>query len=114
MLDLRVRSEALFVLASTLLGAGCASGSEVAVQLPRIDFVCSNGARFSVAYEEHGARITTSEGSWILPEKPSSLGRKFLSESAAFIHDEDRGVLNGLPGGPFRRCREAKAGEWAG
>lgn len=72
-----------------------------------VEFVCKGGARFLVEYQRDRVRITTSQGIWLLDERPSSIGRRFGSETAAFIHDEDRGALNGLPGGPFRRCREA-------
>lgn len=70
-------------------------------------FVCDSGVRFSVIYQGGRARITTSHGSWVLGRRPSSIGRKFQSGEATFIHDHELAALNGLPGGPFRRCREA-------
>jgi len=73
-------------------------------------FLCDGGASFQVQYEAHGARVTTAEGSWLLPARRSSIGRKFMSDTIAFIQDEDRAVLTGLDGGPFRNCRQQPTG----
>jgi hypothetical protein len=72
-----------------------------------VAFVCEGGVRFSVTYFPDRARISTSGGAWVLGTRPSSIGRKFQSGRATFIHDQDMAALNGLPGGPFRACREA-------
>jgi hypothetical protein len=72
-----------------------------------VTFLCEGGTRFAVAYVDNAARITTSAGSWVLIRRASSIGRKFQSDRATFIHDHDMAALNGLSGGPFRGCREA-------
>ena len=93
-----------------LLFTACAVTAQEGEDRARpVEFVCNGGARFLVEYQRDRVRITTSQGIWLLNERRSSIGRRFGSETAAFIHDEDRGALNGLPGGPFRRCREASS-----
>jgi hypothetical protein len=91
------------VLLPVALGAtACASQAAVRTHA----FVCDEGKSFQVRYAGGRALVTTQAGRWSLPSRPSSIGRKFASGDATFIHDEDRAALNGLPGGPFRRCRE--------
>ena len=85
--------------------AGCAA-SEPADNSSTIAFICEGGHYFWVDYSPGQARITVSSGSYVLTERPSSIGRKFSSDTATFIHDQDRAALNGLPGGPFRRCEQ--------
>jgi hypothetical protein len=89
-----------------IMASGCAHRQGSMDWGDPIGFTCANGTRFSVEYQGRFARITTRAGTWILEETKSSIGRRFVGESAAFIHDEDRAALNGLAGGPFRRCRQ--------
>ncbi|WP_129794294.1 hypothetical protein [Sphingosinicella sp. CPCC 101087] len=96
-----------------LLAAVAVSVPELAASRPAaasrpVAFVCEGGVGFSVRYFRDRARISTSDGSWVLGTRPSSVGRKFQSGRATFIHDHDMAALNGLPGGPFRACREAE------
>ncbi len=104
------RALALTLLACSLFGAACANNAADAQPSRAVEFVCQNDTHFTAEYERGAVRITTPAGSWRLAERPSSIGRRFASDTAAFIHDEDRAALNGLPGGPFRRCREAAGG----
>jgi len=83
------------------------AASRPAAASRQVTFVCEGEARFAVTYVDGAARITTSAGSWLLARRASSIGRKFQSDRATFIHDHDMAALNGLPGGPFRGCREA-------
>jgi hypothetical protein len=97
-------------VALILLVAVAASAPELATARTAAaagsSFLCRGDVRFHVAYARDGVRITTSRGSWWLARRPSSVGRKFQSQRATFIHDGDMAALNGLPGGPFRGCRE--------
>ena len=86
-----------------------AAGGSAAEVNSAVEFVCDDGIGFVAHYEEDGVRITTSFGQWLLQPRPSSIGRKFSSGEATFIHDEDRAALNGVRGGPFRRCHEPRA-----
>ena len=97
----------LFALA--LAASACVSRAAAPVRA----FICADGKSFTVRYGDGRALLTTDAGRWSLRARPSSIGRKFVSGNATFIHDEDRAALNGVPGGPFRRCREATAGREA-
>ena len=93
-----------------LLGSALVAGACVAHASQRAHaFVCDGGKAFEVTYAGGEAIITTEAGRWSMSPRPSSIGRKFASSAATFIHDEDRAALNGLPGGPFRHCREGPA-----
>ena len=90
------------------LAAGCAAGPAAAGESATI-FACEHGRIFAVERLDGAVRVTTGAGSFALGARPSSIGLKFASGAATLILDEDRAALNGLPGGPFRRCREAAA-----
>ena len=94
----------LFALAAAGLAACGSASSRVASWSPPTDYVCRGGHIFSVEFRANEARVTTSEGSWVMEERRSSIGRRFGTESAAFMEDEDRAALNGVLGGPFREC----------
>ena len=109
---LRFRHPARFAAALFLLAAAAVPATELAAFRPAaasrsVTFVCEDGVRFAVTYVDGGARITTAAGSWLLRPRDSSIGARYQSDRATFIHDRDRAALNGLPGGPFRGCREA-------
>jgi len=73
-------------------------------------YLCDDGLGFGVQFFGDRVLVTTVAGSWTLHRYRSSIGTMYVSDSAAFIHDEDRAALRGLPGGPFRRCREEASG----
>jgi hypothetical protein len=52
-------------------------------------------------------RVTTSTSVYDLDVRPSSIGNKFSAGETTFILDEDRAVLTGADGGPFKRCHGA-------
>jgi hypothetical protein len=89
------------MLSAILLLAVAPSAVTPAEQL---NFVCEGGRRFSVRYEEAKATITTAAGSYVLPQRKSGIGRKFLTDEVAYIQDGDMAVLVGAAGGPFVRC----------
>ena len=70
----------------------------------QVTYACESGKRFRVDFLRDRVRITTIAGRWLLASRPSSIGRRYSSETATFIQDGDFAALNGLPGGPFRRC----------
>lgn len=72
-----------------------------------LSFACENDVSFEVIYQESQARVRTQVASYDLVARQSSIGRKYSSESVTFIHDEDRAVLTGADGGPFRGCHES-------
>ena len=86
--------------------AGCAASEPAHGNSASAAFLCEGGRYFWVEYSDRQARVITSSGSHLLNERSSSIGRKFSSDTASFIHDEDRAALVGLEGGPFRRCRQ--------
>ena len=96
-------------LAMAIALAGCAASDPAHGKAGPTPFLCEGGYYFWAEPLDREVRIITSAGTFVLAERPSSIGRRYSSESATFIHDEDRAALNGLPGGPFRRCREVEA-----
>jgi hypothetical protein len=93
-------------LAVALALASCAASEPTQENAALTSFLCEGGYYFWAEERDAEVRIITSAGTFVLAERPSSIGRKFSSDSATFIRDEDRAALNGLPGGPFRRCHE--------
>jgi hypothetical protein len=77
---------------------------------PATSFACAGGIAFTVAYVRGGAWVTTRAGRWLLRRAPSGIGKRYVSPDAAFILDQDRAALVGLPGGPFLRCTAAAPG----
>ncbi len=73
---------------------------------PSVSFVCEGGTSFRVVFFDRQVRVTTSAASYDLDFRPSSIGRKYSSDSTVFIQDEERAVLIGAAGGPFKRCHE--------
>lgn len=89
---------------SEAVGTGDANQSPASAA---VEFTCRGDVRFTAHFSGETALITTSAGRFVLRRRPSSFGRAYGSRSAAFIQDEDRAALNGLPGGPFRQCRQS-------
>lgn len=74
---------------------------------PSLHFVCEGGASFRVNFFDGQVRVTTSTSAYDLDVCPSAIGTKYSSGDTTFILDEDRAVLAGAEGGPFKRCHEA-------
>ena len=89
--------------------AGCAASEPAYGDGSSVAFLCEGGRYFWVDYSNGQARVSTSSANHLLGERPSSIGRKFSSDTVSFIHDEDRASLVGVSGGPFRRCRQIGA-----
>jgi hypothetical protein len=86
---------------------GCGPGDARLPDRALIRFQCEEGIAFAVLYGSGTARIFTSAGLYDLTRIPSSIGARYRSETVAFIHDQDRAVLVGAQGGPFRSCHES-------
>lgn len=84
--------------------AGCATSAPSLEQYPSAGFICEGGTFFSVQFSKDRVRVETGSGVYNLVRRPSSIGRKYASADATFILDEERAVLTGADGGPFRRC----------
>src|SRR5688500_17918220 len=89
--------------------AGCAASEPAYGDGSSVAFLCEGGRYFWGDYSHQHARVSTSSANHLLSERPSSIGRKFSSDTVSFIHDEDRASLVGVSGGPFRRCRQIGA-----
>jgi hypothetical protein len=89
---------------------GCGTVGTRAVETSSVSFVCEHGASFTVEFREDLALVHAGGNSYSLTPRPSSIGRRYGSDSVAFMQDEDRGVLVGAEGGPFRRCSVARLG----
>ena len=92
-------------IAAALTLAGCAVAASARAQRHVLGFTCDAGISFSVVADAKRARVTTAVGSYVLKRRRSSIGRKYESATVAFIQDDDRAVLVGADGGPFRNCR---------
>ncbi|WP_167737459.1 MliC family protein [Sphingomonas parva] len=95
------------ILPAALMGA-CAAQPDVG-RGPIATFACEAGRSFDVEYLDGSVLVTADGTTYRLDHGRSSIGRKYHSETVYFIADDDRGVLVGAPGGPYRSCRE-KAG----
>ena len=94
-------SVALSVLASL---AACAGSTTNREQHSSMNFICDGGKSFRVDARDRRIRVTTRTGVYDLDARPSSIGRKYSSANTTFILDEERAVLVGAGGGPFKRC----------
>lgn len=83
---------------------GCGGVGQRALEISSVPFMCDYGASFTVEYRGGVALIHAGGNTYTLRSRPSSIGRRYGSESVAFMQDEDRGVLVGAEGGPFRNC----------
>lgn len=92
--------------ALSILGslAGCASSSIELEQNASLGFICDGGASFRVNFLDGQVRVATSRGIYDLDVRPFSIGRKHASGDTTLILDEERAVLTGADGGPFKRC----------
>lgn len=86
---------------------GCSAEVPQLATDPAATFVCDNGITFRVDFYDGWVRVTTSTSSYDLAFQASSIGRTYSSDHITFIQDEERGVLIGAGGGPFKRCHEA-------
>lgn len=75
-----------------------------ALKTSSVSFMCDYGASFTVEFGEEDALIHADGNTYRLRSRPSSIGRRYGSDRVAFMQDEDRGVLVGAEGGPFRNC----------
>ncbi|MDP8913016.1 MAG: hypothetical protein M3N39_05520 [Pseudomonadota bacterium] len=87
------------------LGA-CAHTAPPLQQSSSARFICEGGILFRVDFVDRRVRVTTRSGVHELDRRPSSIGRKYLAGETTFIIDEDRAVLTGADGGPFKSCHE--------
>jgi hypothetical protein len=92
---------ALSMLASLAACAGSATGRG---QDSSLGFICDGGTFFRVDVRDRQIRVTTRTGVYDLDARPSSIGRKYSSADTTFILDEERAVLVGAGGGPFKHC----------
>jgi hypothetical protein len=86
--------------------AGCAGTDPELQHDPNLHFLCEGGTSFRVAFLDGQVRVTTSTSTYDLDVRSSSIGTKYSSGETTFILDEDRAVLTGADGGPFKRCHE--------
>lgn len=82
----------------------CGSVGTRAVETLSVSFMCDYGASFTVEFREENALVHAGGNTYRLTSRPSSIGRRYGSDSVAFMQDEERGVLVGAEGGPFRNC----------
>src|SRR4051812_14857124 len=71
----------------------------------QLSYGCEDGVAFTITMGKRIAQVRTAGGSYELVRHRSSIGRKYASSTVAFIQDQDRAVLVGAEGGPFRNCR---------
>lgn len=92
--------------ALSMLGslAACAGSATSRERYSSMDFICAGGTSFRVDLRDGEVRVTTRTGVYELDARPSSIGRKYSSADTTFILDEERAVLVGAGGGPFKRC----------
>jgi len=67
-------------------------------------FLCDGGTTFRVDFSDGQVRVTTNAAAYALGVRPSSIGSRYSSGVTTFILDQDRAVLTGAEGGPFRHC----------
>jgi hypothetical protein len=86
--------------------SGCAASGGELKRDAALSFVCEGGRSFRVDFLDRQVRVTTSANSYYLDRRPSSIGTKYASGDTVFLRDEDRAVLVGADGGPFKSCHE--------
>lgn len=96
----------LVAAGATLLTAVACAQSRFSGQTEETVYRCDNGVGFVVSFESSRARVVTRSGVYVMEGRKASFGRRYSSHEAAFAQDEDRGVLIGAVGGPFRNCVE--------
>jgi hypothetical protein len=84
--------------------AACADSALALEKGLSASFICEGGSLFRVRFFDGQVRITTRSGAYNLDRRPSSIGQKYSSGDTTFILDEERAVLTGAGGGPFKRC----------
>jgi hypothetical protein len=73
-----------------------------------LTFRCENGATFRVVFLDGQVRVATHASVYHLIVRPSSIGQKYSLGRTFLILDDDRAVLHGADGGPFRRCSSGR------
>ena len=100
------RRLALGATGGALLAAvACAQSGASEHTVERV-YRCDNGVSFVVSFQPGRAKIVTRSGVYVLEARKASLGRRYASGNVAFAQDEERAVLVGAVGGPFRNCVE--------
>ena len=84
----------------------CMAGEPIMKPPGVAQFSCREGKHFAVEFYDGEVQVTTALASYRLRARQSSFGQKFASDEVVFIHDDDRGVLVGAAGGPFKQCVE--------
>ena len=84
--------------------AGCVAKAPLVERYSTAAFICEGGTSFQVRFSNDHVRVETMSGIYSLERRPSSVGRKYASPDTAFISDEERAVLTGADGGPFKHC----------
>ena len=72
-------------------------------------YVCAFGVEFSVRFRAERATVLAHGRRYELSSRPISVGVRYGSGKVAFAQDEDRAVLIGAAGGPYRDCIERPA-----
>jgi hypothetical protein len=76
--------------------------------LPRQTFeqhyACAFGVEFTVRFSGTRAIVLADGQRYELEERPLSVGVRYGSDTVAFAQDDDRAVLVGAAGGPYRDC----------
>jgi hypothetical protein len=69
-----------------------------------LSFRCDSERNFGVSFLGRQAWVATSLAEHKLLNRPSSIGRKYVEGDTVLILDENRAVLRGAEGGPYRNC----------
>lgn len=102
--SIRRCSPLLLALSTPWSLAACAGSATGRGQQSMLSFICDGGSSFHVDVHDRKIRVTTATGVYELEARPSSIGRKYSSAQTSVILDEERAVLVGAGGGPFKRC----------
>lgn len=97
---------ALIGLLTCLVTGACAPHDKSAVTTDERRYDCDSGASFSAQFSNGKVRIDTGERRYDLARRPASQGVRYGSDHVAFAQDEDRAVLIGAAGGPYKGCSE--------
>lgn len=69
-------------------------------------YVCAFGIEFSVRFSGARAVVFADGQRYELEARPLSVGIRYGSKAVAFAQDDNRAVLIGAAGGPYRDCIE--------
>lgn len=108
------RRLALVTASGTLLAAvACARSGSADRTIERV-YRCDGGISFVVSFRPGRAKVVTRSGVYVMEARKASFGQRYASDDVAFAQDEDRAVLVGAVGGPFRNCAEIANAERKG